>query len=154
MILYVNSKGEVKDVNVTEDSTLTALPISENSMNPFTNWSVARICCYRVGVIPEKIDDVETGKYIISMMTPYVDSRLMEHIAKLGNKDEAIEVDVTNTQLGLFENYSQTMVISDELTNTQLGLLESYNMAAATAEEVTQCQLALLELYNIIIGGM
>lgn len=179
MILYVNSKGEVKDVDVTEDSALTELPISENSVNPFTNWSVARICCYRVGVIPEKVTEVvgtedctytdlegneviksvditetrETGKYIISMMTPYVDSRLMEHIAKLGNKDEAIEVDVTNTQIGLFENYSQTMDISDELTNTQLGLLESYNMTTTTAEEVTQCQLALLELYNIITGG-
>lgn len=167
MILYVNTKGEVKDVNSTEDETLTKLPISNNSDNPFANWPVARICCYRVGVIPEKITEVitdsegnettetrETGKYIISMMTPYVDSRIVEYIAMLGSKDEAIESDVTNTQIGLFENYSQTTAISNELTNTQLGLFESYNMAASTAEEVTQCQLALFEIYNIVAGGM
>ena len=143
MIIYVNNKNEIKDVNTTDNKNLTPLEIKDE-WNPFSNWPVAKICCYRVTV----------SDGIVTMMTPYVDSKLMGYIAKLGSKDEAIESDVTNTQIGLFENYSQTMAISDELTNTQLGLLESYNMAASTAEEVTNCQLALLELYNIITGGM
>ena len=122
MVLYVNGKNEIKDVNVTTDKTLRPLEIVDE-WNPFLNWPVAKICCYRVSV----------SNGIVTMMTPYVDTRLMEHIAKLGSKDELIEADVTNTQIGLVENYG---------------------IALATAEEVTDCQLALVEVYNLLLGGM
>lgn len=174
MILYVNSKGEIKDVNNTENTTLTELPISENADNPFANWSVAKICCYRVGVIPEKITETvkddegnevtetrETGKYIISMMTPYMDSRLVEHISRLGGDTEVVANDLTDTQMALIENYDQTMSIAGDLVDTQLALVENYDLAVTTAEEVTvtkqeitDVQLALVEIYNLLMGGI
>lgn len=143
MILYVNYKNEIKDVNVTKDKTLIPLEITDE-WNPFLNWPVAKICCYRVTV----------SNGIVTMMTPYVDTRLMEHIAKLGAKDEVIEADVTTTQLGLAESYETTMAVEADLTNTQMGLVENYTMSLMTAEEVTDCQLALVELYSMITGGM
>lgn len=165
MILYVNSKGEVKDVNSTTNTTLTELPISENSDNPFANWPVARICCYRVGVIPEKITEVvtdadgnevtetkETGKYIISMMTPYMDSRVVEHISRLGGDTEMVAADLTDTQLALVENYDQTMAIADDLTDTQLALIESYDQTMAISEDLTDTQLALIENYDLSLS--
>lgn len=171
MILYVNSKGEVKDVNSTTNTTLTELPISENSDNPFANWPVARICCYRVGVIPEKITEVvtdadgnevtetkETGKYIISMMTPYMDSRIVDYIARLGGDTEVVASDLTDTQMALIENYDQTVALSEDLTDTQMGLIENYDLSLNTASEVTDCQMALVEIYNLLtellMGGM
>lgn len=143
MILYVNNKNEIKDVNVTTDNTLIPLEITDE-WNPFLNWPVAKICCYRVTV----------SNGIVTMMTPYVDTRLMEHIAKLGSKDEMIEADVTDTQLALVENYDQTLILEEDLTDTQLGLVENYAQTMATAEEVTDCQLALVELYDLFLGGM
>lgn len=203
MILYVNSKGEVKAVNTTEDKSLTELPISENSMNPFANWPIAKICCYRVGVIPEMVTEVvgtedrtytdlegnevtetvditetkATGKYIISMMTPYMDSRIVEHISRLGGDTEMVAADLTDTQLALVEsydlsmsiaddltdtqlalveNYDQTLSIAEDLTDTQLALVENYDQTMATAEEVTDVQLALVEIYDMIMemGGI
>lgn len=186
MILYVNSKGEVKDVNTTEDETLTALPIANGSDNPFTNWSVAKICCYRVGVIPEMVTEVvgtedrtyidmeanevtetvditetrATGKYIISMMTPYIDSRIIEHISRLGGDTEMVAADLTDTQLALVENYDQTLAIGEDLTDTQLALIENYDLSintagevAAAQSEITDVQLALVEIYDLIMGG-
>lgn len=143
MILYVNNKNEIKDVNITTDKTLKPLEITDE-WNPFLNWPVAKICCYRV--------TVTNG--IVTMMTPYVDTRLMEHIAKLGAKDEVIEADVTTTQLGLVESYGETMAIGSDLTDTQMALVENYVMSLTTAEEVTDCQIALVELYELITGGM
>ena len=201
MILYVNSKGEVKAVNDTDNSTLTALPISDNSDNPFINWPVAKICCYRVGVIPEMVTEVvgtedrtytdlegneitetvditetkATGKYIISMMTPYMDSRIIEHISRLGGDTEMVAADLTDTQMALIESYDQTMAISEDLTDTQialienydqtlslaedltdtqLALIENYDQTMATAEEVTDVQMALVEIYDLLMGGI
>lgn len=174
MILYVNSKGEVKAVNDTDNSTLTELPISENSMNPFANWPIAKICCYRVGVIPEMVTEVvgtedrtytdlegnevtetvditetkATGKYIISMMTPYMDSRIVEHISRLGGDTEMVAADLTDTQLALVENYDQTLAIADDLTDTQLALVENYDQTLSIAEDLTDTQLALVENYD------
>lgn len=180
MIIFVNNKNEIKDVNVTKDTSLRPYEIAESDLNPFANWPVAKICCYRIALVPETITEIigaedvtytnldgeevtetreikqtrETGKYIVTMMTPYVDTRLMEHIAKLGSKDEMIEADVTDTQLALVENYDQTLILEEDLTDTQLGLVENYAQTMATAEEVTDCQLALVELYDLILGGM
>ena len=79
MILYVNQNNEVKDVNTTSDPTLTALTVNDTD-NPFASWSTAKICCYKV--------EVKNGE--ITMYTPYVDSRLIEHIDMLGKQVEAV----------------------------------------------------------------
>lgn len=80
MKLYVNAKNEIKDVNDSEDKSLTLLEVNDDNANPFRNWSVAKICCYKV--------NVEDG--VVTMMSPYVDSRLIEHIDKLEQTQSAI----------------------------------------------------------------
>lgn len=94
MILYVNQNGEIKDVNVTSDESLIPLTIDDET-SPFKDWSVAKICCYKVTV---------TGGQV-TMMTPYVDSRLIEHIDKLGNGHELNESDITDTRGAIMELY-------------------------------------------------
>lgn len=44
--------------------------------------------------------------------------------------------------------------VENDLTDTQLGLVENYDLTMTTAEEITDCQLALVELYNLIMGGI
>lgn len=81
MIIYVNSNDEIKDVNFTTDESLTPLEITD--YNPFEGWSVAKICCYKA--------TVSEGR--VTMMTPYVDSRLIEHIDQLSRQTEAVVTD-------------------------------------------------------------
>ena len=44
--------------------------------------------------------------------------------------------------------------IESDLTDTQLGLVENYESALTAMEEVTDLQLALVEIYNLITGGV
>ena len=83
MILFVNSNNEIKDVNTTSDQSLTPLVVNDEE-NPFANWSVAKICCYKV--------NVSDGR--VTMMTPYVDSKLIEHIDQLGVTSDAQQVEI------------------------------------------------------------
>jgi hypothetical protein len=81
MILFVNENNEIKDVNITSNKSLIPLYVNENNdMFPFKGWSIAKICCYKV--------NVQDG--IITMMTPYVDSRMLEHIDQLGKEIEVV----------------------------------------------------------------
>ena len=75
MILYVNEKNEIKDVNTTSDPSLIALEINDET-NPFKDWSIAKICCFKA--------TVDNG--IVTSMSPYVDSELIEHIDRLGTE--------------------------------------------------------------------
>ena len=77
MIVFINSAGEIKDVNTTTDPTLTAQEITDGT---FDGMSTALICCYRV--------TVQDG--VVVSKTPYIDSRLLEHIDQLGKQTEAI----------------------------------------------------------------
>lgn len=78
MILYVNSKNEIKDVNTTSDENLTPLEINDNTLdNPFLSWSIAKICCYKI--------EVKNGA--VTMYAPYVDSRIIEHIERQGQEN-------------------------------------------------------------------
>lgn len=121
MKVYINNYGEIKDVHNTTDSALTELEIND-SKNPFKNWSVAKICCHKV--------EVKDGK--VTKFSPYIDSKLIEHIDQLGKGNE------TN---------------SNNLTDTQIGLTETYQKALETDATVTDIQLALVELYEMILGG-
>lgn len=67
------------------------------------------------------------------------------------------EVDSTNTHFyAVFESNvtSRIETLENDLTDTQMGLVENYDLALATADEVTDLQLALVEVYNLILGGM
>lgn len=80
MILYVNEKSEIKDVNKTNNPNLMPLLVKDDEeCNPFLRWSVAKICCYKVNVV----------NGAVMMMTPYVDSTLLAHIDQLGKQAEA-----------------------------------------------------------------
>lgn len=86
MILYVNNKNEVKDVNYTSDKNLTSLEVNDDIIdnNPFLTWSTAKICCYKV--------EVKDGA--VTMYTPYVDSRIIEHIERQGQADIDLQAQV------------------------------------------------------------
>lgn len=79
MKIYTNEKGEIKDVGFTINATLIEQDINDDD-NPFEGWSDAKICCYKV--------TVKDGTVL--MYTPYVDSRLIEHIDQLGRQVEAV----------------------------------------------------------------
>ena len=79
MILFVNDKQEIHDVNTTADKSLSPLYVKDEG-NPFKDWSVAKICCYKVSV----------SDGIVTMFTPYVDSSIISHIEQLGNQVEDI----------------------------------------------------------------
>ena len=143
MIIFVNNRNEIKDVDVTRDETLKAYEISDSALNPFEGWEVDKICCYRVGLTPETVTEVigteeityidlegnevtetrdvtetkETGKYIITMMTPCVDSRIIEPIVWLSGQIKDNSSDILTTQDALCEvsmDAEERFVMSDE----------------------------------------
>ena len=77
MIIYVNERNEIKDVETTNLDGLTAVEVTDGT---FDGWSKAKICCYRAVV--------DSGN--VTMLTPYIDSRLIEHIDQLGRQTEAV----------------------------------------------------------------
>ena len=72
MKVYVDSESKIRDVGSTTDTTLTELTIN-NEGNPFEGWSKAKICCYMVTVVDG----------VVTMMTPYVDTRNFEMVDNL-----------------------------------------------------------------------
>lgn len=99
MIIYANQRNEIKDVDTTEDKTLTALEVRDEG-NPFAGWSVAKICCYKV--------HVRDGQ--ATMYTPYVDSRLLGHIDRLGRQEESSKSMIADLQdLAIDTAYRQTL---------------------------------------------
>lgn len=81
MILFCDENGCIYDVdtNTTGDATLIQVEVNDED-NPFANWTTAKICCYRCHVTNGRVD----------MMTPRVDSRLIEHIDMLGREVESV----------------------------------------------------------------
>lgn len=77
MLIFVNDRGEIHDVNTTKDPTLTPIEVTDGSLD---DMSEALICCYRV--------KVEDG--VVTMRTPYVPSTVLESIDRLGKQTEAI----------------------------------------------------------------
>ena len=85
MILYVNKNNEIKDVNTTSDETLSPLEVNDNEVhNPFLSWSPAKICCHKV--------EVKNG--VVTEYTPYVDSRIVEHIERQGQENINLQAQV------------------------------------------------------------
>lgn len=78
MKIFINSNGEIKDVGHTNDLSLNMVEVSDSM---FEGWSIAKICCYKV--------NVENGN--VTMFTPYVDSRIIEHIDKLGKANASTQ---------------------------------------------------------------
>lgn len=123
MVVFINSRGEIKDVGSTKQVDLVGVVIHDEE-NPFKDWPVAKICCYRV--------EVRDG--IVTMMTPYVDTRIIEHIDQLGKQ-------IDNNTSGIQTN-------SEDIVTTQEGLAETYE---ETNKSITQLEEALVEVYEIIV---
>ena len=77
MIVFVDSESKIRAVDKTSDESLTPLYIKDET-NPFKGWSKAKICCYKVTVTDG----------MVTMMTPYVDSRLIDQIDMMGHTIE------------------------------------------------------------------
>ena len=77
MTIYTDTEGRIKDVNTTSDTSLIPQEVTDGT---FDGWTTAKICCYKV--------TVNDGN--VTMMTPYVDSKLIEHIDMLGREVEQI----------------------------------------------------------------
>lgn len=120
MIVFCNEKGEIKDVNINSlnDSTLTEYYIDDED-NPLAGFSAAKCCCYKIAV--------EGGRII--MMTPYVDSRLLDHIDRLGRSTE---------------------VNANDIEATMGGLTETFEAVGGNAEDIAICMEAITEIYEMI----
>ena len=126
MILFVNDKGEIKDIDSTEDKSLTALEITGN--NPFEGWSDARIRCYRV--------EVRDGEVV--MMTPYVSSTLLDHIDYLGKGTQAVAESVTSTQMALTETFEQAEKNGDQITDAEIAIAEVYEAVVRLSDMIKE----------------
>lgn len=73
MKIYVNEKGEIHDVGTTTDASLTEIELADEG-NPFEGWTEDKICLYKVSVSDGRVQ----------MMTPYYDSRSIEHFDRGG----------------------------------------------------------------------
>lgn len=120
MYIAINKRGEIKGVGVTTNPELTSVYIKDDE-NPFDGWSKAKICCYKVVV--------KDG--VVMMMTPYIDSRLLDNFDYVGQECEENEESISETNDGLIETYETTL--SNEQT-------------------ISECEEALMELYEMIIG--
>lgn len=83
MKIYINNKNEIKDVHNTTNKNLVEITINDEG-NPFANWSTAKICCHKVTVV----DGVVTN------YTPYVDSKIIEHIERQGQENINLQAQV------------------------------------------------------------
>lgn len=126
MILFVNKKGEIKDIDRTEDKSLTALEITGN--NPFEGWSDARIRCYRV--------EVRDGEVV--MMTPYVSSTILDHIDYLGHGTERVAENIINTQLALTETFEQAEKNGDQITDAEIAIAEVYETLVRISDDIKE----------------
>ena len=78
MIVFVDGDSKIRAVGKTTDESLTPLYIKDET-SPFIGWSKVKICCYMVTV----------SNGIVTMMTPYVDSRMLDQIDLMGHSIEA-----------------------------------------------------------------
>ncbi len=115
MIVFVNDKMEVHGVGTTDDKSLTPVFVDETKkqVGDFQSWSAAKMCCYKITVVDG----------MVTMYTPYVDSKSISHFDQLGKQVDAItpfeatekaskgETEVTF--VGVPEGVSITTVVRD-----------------------------------------
>lgn len=119
MVLYVDETGGIHDVGTTENESLTAVEILDTEeANPFLHWSKEKICCYRCAV----------SNKIVIMMTPRVDSRLIEYFDQLGKQGETNAADITDAQEAIGDTYDQVDTNIADITDLQEAIAEIYEL--------------------------
>ena len=117
MILYINDKGEIKDVNTTTDKTLRAVDVGND--NPFDgDASIEKMRCYKVKLNGDSVEYYQA----------LVDDKIIEHIDALGKGSETNANNITDTQIGLTETYQKALDTDATITDIQLALVELYEM--------------------------
>lgn len=130
MHISVNSNNEIKKVGI--DENLTVLYVDEtNPSYPWNGWSEAKICCYKV-----KVND----EGIVTMMTPYIDSRLLDHFDQLGIHSEENANGLTDTQMAICDNYEDFLSYSETTDEA----LETGNT------QITDLEMAVCDIYEMI----
>lgn len=138
MIIFVNSKNEIKDVNFTSDETLTPVEVTDGT---FDSWSTARILCYKV--------EVADGH--VMMLTPYVDSRIVEQLDKSGIVIDQNTSDITDAQVAIVEGFEVATTNTNDITDIQLGMAGMYEY---TDTEITSIEVAMAEMYEMILANI
>lgn len=113
MKVFVNEEGKIKAVHASDDASLQMYELDETVESfPFAGWSDGRIMCYRINVAPIMIDEELTGKYMVTMFTPYVDTKIIEKIEDLYKENGALrssqivtEQTITDVDLQMQEEY-------------------------------------------------
>lgn len=124
MYVSVNEKGEIKEVGVTSDLNLTSIFVDETIPTcPFREWSNAKICCYKV-----RVDD----KGNILSLSPYIDTRMVEQLDRLGKTDEENEEMINANTDGILEVYESTDELSNKSNDLEDAVLELYEMLGGT----------------------
>ena len=119
MLIYQNSKLEIHDVGVNSkaDPSLHEVEVVDGT---FDGWSTAKICCYRAEVVDGNV----------VMLTPYVDSRLIEHIDQLGSG-------VEKNSFGVHENSNGIFDLGDVVDENSTAIFDLADYIESLEERVT-----------------
>lgn len=116
-------------MHFSDDKGLTCHTFDEESDSyPFKGWSDARILCYRI-----EVDEEER----ITMMTPYVDTNIIEQIERL---------ELTKASSEVVDELENQLSVSDE-TSIELFELQMKQEAINNATDE-----ALIEIYEMMEG--
>ena len=116
MIVYTDERGCIKDVGTTENPELIEVEITDGT---FDGWSDAKICCYRI----------ETdGEGNVIMLTPYIDSRLIDTFDRLGKTDQINASDISDNREGIMETFEETESNSTDIADLREAIMELYEM--------------------------
>ena len=112
MVIFTDNEGRIKAVGGSSDPSLTRHELNED--NPFVGWSEAKICCYKV--------TVHDG--VVTMMTPYVSSGVLEPIDRIGNGEQ--------------ENSEGEFDIADMVDENSTSIFELAEMVAQLSDEIAE----------------
>ena len=123
MIVYTDERGCIKDVGTTENPELIEVEIADGT---FDGWSDAKICCYRI----------ETdGEGNVTMLTPYVDSRLIDFIDRYGTLTVENQSDIADNREGIMETYEETESNSSDIADLREAVMELYEQLNPEEDE-------------------
>jgi septal ring factor EnvC (AmiA/AmiB activator) len=148
MKVYVDSESRIKAVGSTEDTSLMELTINDDD-NPFSDWSVAKICCYKVTV----------SDGFVTMFTPYRPSSSLDYIDSLGNDIAIKESQITELDNTVTNLNTQVEELNTEITtkDTQISELNTevtdLNTQVSELTEEVAVNADKAEAFDILIGG-